>query len=839
MRRSNSFVASTSDNAQLARGNTLRKKASLRRSGSLGRSSSRRSMRAGSVRSLALQPETDPDQLHSALYCPVPTSGSPTEALATRFQAWRKLLKDLIAYFREIQTHYELRAKNAIKLANAANGLGQHPSFLASGGLSDAVQIIHKYNRSTIQDAQRAQEIEADVILALTGLRADLQQKIKEIKNLSGDFKNTVDKEMDGTRRAVKSLQDVLGRTELDTSMTTGKQDPYLLRLAVDRQVDRQIDEENYLHQAYLNLETSGRDLESIVVGEIQKAYNAYASILRREGDSAFGAIEELHLGPIDMPKDHEWEQFMRKNDEFVNPAVAVRSPENIHYPGRDHPACQEIRAGLLERKSKYLRSYTAGWYVLSPTHLHEFKSADKGQAPLMSLYLPEQKLGSHSKAGTSSQKFILKGRQTGGVHRGHTWVFRAESYDTMMAWYDDIRALTEGGGQAAGGATRSISRASRVSTSSDAGVVDEEDEEPFSAGSQVEMNTIANRQAAQDRRPQAGGRFPSDLQVNAQRGLGTSRSPSTASSNVANSRGRSSIVANGGIPAGGIVAAGALDGSNRGEQSFEEAQHFHNQTYGATPETPMEQAHSHAAKAQREAARDGVNPRAPKPGGTPGYQGTSTPGYQDGNRPQAPTAQVFAAQMQGPTGQSTPATPGQGYNAQDQNQALAHQAYNPREAYGTQSYSSQDLGLAAATQNAPTPQTFSSPPRHRKPMARHGPESEIVSQGPFSHGSNTPNGAAVNGSAVASGAASYLGKPSAGGPVNGIAQGADMEATRSLADREDTVTASVAEAAAPARSEERSEWVETRRTLSDYHVPGQYPRSATNVHITSNGSAI
>lgn len=86
MRRSNSFVASTSDNAQLARGNTLRKKASLRRSGSLGRSSSRRSMRAGSVRSLALQPETDPDQLHSALYCPVPTSGSPTEALAARFQ---------------------------------------------------------------------------------------------------------------------------------------------------------------------------------------------------------------------------------------------------------------------------------------------------------------------------------------------------------------------------------------------------------------------------------------------------------------------------------------------------------------------------------------------------------------------------------------------------------------------------------------------------------------------------------------------------------------------------------------------------------------------------------
>lgn len=77
--------------------------------------------------------------------------------------------------------------------------------------------------------------------------------------------------------------------------------------------------------------------------------------------------------------------------------------------------------------------------YVLSPTHLHEFKSADKNQAPIMSLYLPEQKLGSHSTFGASSNKFMLKGRQTGAMHRGHSWVFRAESYETMLAWVSHI----------------------------------------------------------------------------------------------------------------------------------------------------------------------------------------------------------------------------------------------------------------------------------------------------------------------------------------------------------------------------------------------------------------
>lgn len=114
--------------------------------------------------------------------------------------------------------------------------------------------------------------------------------------------------------------------------------------------------------QAYLNLENSGRELESIVVGEIQKSYNAYAGILKREAESAFNAIEELRVGPIAMPKDHEWSNFVQKDDQFVDPAIPIRSAQYIHYPGKDHYACQEIRAGLLERKTKYLKSYTAGW---------------------------------------------------------------------------------------------------------------------------------------------------------------------------------------------------------------------------------------------------------------------------------------------------------------------------------------------------------------------------------------------------------------------------------------------------------------------------------------------
>lgn len=131
-----------------------------------------------------------------------------------------------------------------------------------------------------------------------------------------------------------------------------------------------------------MNLENSGRELESIVVGEIQKAYNAYAGILKREADEAYETVESLRTGPVQMPKDNEWDAFVSNNDHFVDPRMPIRKPELVHYPGKDAPAAAEVRAGMLERKSKYLKSYTPGWLVsvsflssfLFPTRLNHIK---------------------------------------------------------------------------------------------------------------------------------------------------------------------------------------------------------------------------------------------------------------------------------------------------------------------------------------------------------------------------------------------------------------------------------------------------------------------------------
>ena len=74
------------------------------------------------------------------------------------------------------------------------------------------------------------------------------------------------------------------------------------------------------------------------MVGEIQKAYNAYAGILKRDSDTTHRTAEELRSGPIAMPKEMEWNDFVHRDDQFVDPDIPPRSAQFIDYPGRDHP---------------------------------------------------------------------------------------------------------------------------------------------------------------------------------------------------------------------------------------------------------------------------------------------------------------------------------------------------------------------------------------------------------------------------------------------------------------------------------------------------------------------
>ena len=124
-------------------------------------------------------------------------------------------------------------------------------------------------------------------------------------------------------------------------------------------------------------------------------------------------------------------------------------------------------------------------------------------------------------------------------MHRGHTWVFRAETYETMLAWYDDIKSLTEKSGEERNAfvrrhaSVRSTSAGSaRSAASSDGGLEeDEADAIPYSAHQSMTQQAVRDESQQRSSRPSPGGRFPSDLMVS--RNLQAPLSPSSGSSEV------------------------------------------------------------------------------------------------------------------------------------------------------------------------------------------------------------------------------------------------------------------------------------------------------------------
>lgn len=465
----------------------------------------------------------------SPLYSPIPTSSNPTEALVNRFQAWRRLLKDYIAYFREVQNTNEAQAKSLLRLSQTINNQFE-PSgaFMKSGGILEANALLRDFHKEAYLAAENAKNIENEIISQLTGLRGDLNLKVKEIRALSGDFKNNVDKEKEATKKALAQLEEAIQTLETDPGNASGKNEPYIIRLHAEKQIRRQLAEENYLHKAYLNLEASGRELERIVVGEIQKALSTHAQIIKREGQQLVGAADGIEVINTQLPQDREWADFVMRDPNMVEPTVPLRNFEDIDYPGLHHTSTAVVREGELERRSKYLKSFTSGWYVLSSTHLHEFKSADRSNdlTPVMSLYLPDCTLGSHSEPNAVSHKFVLKGRQTGGMHTRHSWTFRAETHSRLLEWYEDIKKLTELSGAGRAAFVASHLPSSEQHEEVDDSVLlanDEADEIPYAA-SNYSFQPVGPLDTP--KRPDVG-RFPSDIRID--RGMEEARRPSSS----------------------------------------------------------------------------------------------------------------------------------------------------------------------------------------------------------------------------------------------------------------------------------------------------------------------
>lgn len=451
--------------------------------------------------------------ISNPLVCQMPTQANPTEVLAARFNTWRNVISALCHYLKEIVsvneevTRQQIRLHHAITFPFLTQGLDgdfyqplrvasgqnqarsganpltgqlfhsnkdnteddtfdiskQNNEFdvarkmflpLGSGSVQDLPTILYQYHSNAALLSQATvKELSNGVVPRLEDLKRDLLVKIKEIKSLQSDFKNNVDRFQHETKVALNNYTKAIEMSLSSPSQLDPKNDPYLLKTILDRAIRRQLTEENYLHEAFNNIQNSGCELEKVVFVELQSALTIYAKLIGQQAQNVFdGLLAKLDSTILTKEPCVEWDSFIANDPKnFISQSMPMRRAADIHYNYQSDALTYEYRSGYLERKSKYLKSYAKGYYVLTPCFLHEFKTADrkKDLVPVMSLPVSELRVTEHSRRDEENpggyHKFVIQsgaGGSGGLLGRGHKWVFRVDGYPNMMNWYGDIKKL-------------------------------------------------------------------------------------------------------------------------------------------------------------------------------------------------------------------------------------------------------------------------------------------------------------------------------------------------------------------------------------------------------------
>lgn len=425
----------------------------------------------------------------------------PNEAVAARFQAYRDIIKSLIAYLDQYASVQEEIVRQQVRLQHAVgssdldsdmkyssttqrgrehrldedalSALNQFFLPIGNGSIQDIPNILAKYHQLNVQTGKRTlREIRQVIIPKLDALRKELLIKIKELKPLYHDFEGKLGKELSST----SSLLTVYSRSidlasRLDMASTVAskshhepgnvaesiKKDPYLAKLKLQTQLKHQLREEEYLYRAYVNLQNAGEQLESIVVKDIQSYLGHFISLVEAEKSSLTNfLVPTLLEGFFGKDPNFEWQSYVERNlskvvnssgrqipGKYIDLSFPLRKITDLNIPLFNSLMAVPVRQGYLERKSKFLKSNNRSYYVLTCSYLHEFKSRDLRKDPTNSISLDYCLVSEHSK-DADCYKFDLYSKAANSLmHRSHTSVFKCESPAAMKEWLSDLKALT------------------------------------------------------------------------------------------------------------------------------------------------------------------------------------------------------------------------------------------------------------------------------------------------------------------------------------------------------------------------------------------------------------
>ncbi|KAH8118154.1 hypothetical protein DFH11DRAFT_1503741 [Phellopilus nigrolimitatus] len=388
-----------------------------------------------------------------------PNDLRPSDVLIERFVGWKAIVKQLIAYFEGVADIQNNIARELTKLGAVIQvPFRTGNQFLGEGGIQDIYFGLRDKTRAIAdQHANLGKTIDSSIVQHLQKLRTEIKAHIKNVQNDTGKLATNVAKERELSTKLVAELGKNIAVFKNSPMTINARDDPFVANTSVERQLQKQVHEENALQKSIIIMQQNSAHFEEGIVRAIQSAWQTYDEWQSRMNNSVQDVWRGLGSQMASLAPDREWISFSARSDHLLDPETPLRNPETIMYPSKEDPSVIPVHIGHLERKKRFTRTYREAYYVLSPAgYLHEYASSDlrtKPQ-PVFSLFLPACTLGPPSAANGKgkSYKFHIEGRKDGtGASSGglrlpgrspHAYTFRSRSHDDMMEWWNDIRML-------------------------------------------------------------------------------------------------------------------------------------------------------------------------------------------------------------------------------------------------------------------------------------------------------------------------------------------------------------------------------------------------------------
>lgn len=328
-------------------------------------------------------------------------------------------------------------------------------------------------------------DLTSKLVPRLEVLLKNLSHKIKEIKSSlkNESFSNfQLAKEISDTGRVLSEYTESVGRYSSKVPCLKRKllseedredeededegvlDDPFLIKLRLDYQVKNQLINENFIFASFSNLQNIAKELYTYVQKELGIITDKFGKLELNPEYYKF-MKEKISFSP-----SKDWEFFISMNPNFLNIYQAtsvqqkreIRSFKSIQLPYSNsiHNKC--IRFGVLYKKSKLMKKYTRGFYVLTCNYLHEFKieNDESSNTSLFKKNTTKNKIGGfigHEDVPVKSfnlndcyikvkDEKSLKFQLLRNSNAGKKYTFKCATASDYTNWYGDLEQLTKYG---------------------------------------------------------------------------------------------------------------------------------------------------------------------------------------------------------------------------------------------------------------------------------------------------------------------------------------------------------------------------------------------------------